>query len=35
VSGLEPGERIVTAGVNSLREGQTVRLLPDDDEARL
>jgi RND family efflux transporter MFP subunit len=25
VQGVEPGERIVTAGVNSLREGQTVR----------
>ena len=26
VQGVEPGERIVTAGVNSLREGQTVRI---------
>jgi RND family efflux transporter MFP subunit len=26
VQGVEPGERIVTAGVHSLREGQTVRI---------
>lgn len=27
--GLQPGEIVVTAGVNALKEGQTVRLLPN------
>lgn len=28
ISGLRPGERIISAGVNSLKDGQKVRLLP-------
>jgi RND family efflux transporter MFP subunit len=31
VSGLTAGERIVTAGVNSLSEGETIRLLENQD----
>lgn len=31
VDGLELGERVASAGVSFLRDGQKVRLLPDDD----
>lgn len=31
VGGLEIGERVASAGVSFLREGQKVKLLPDDD----
>ncbi len=33
-NGLEPGDRIVTAGVQSLREGQKVRALEESHEVR-
>jgi multidrug efflux pump subunit AcrA (membrane-fusion protein) len=31
--GLEPGERVVVAGVSFLREGMKVRLLEDKEQA--
>ena len=30
VDGLQPGDRVASAGVSFLREGQKVKLLPDD-----
>ena len=31
-SGIEPGEWVATAGVNSLREGQQVRIMDEPQE---